>query len=100
VVLLFVRAEIPQTKYTNEFMATLMETPTLIRNVAVVGGLHHGKTLLLDLLIQQTHVSPPCKSIRCLVTGAIVQLVCRMPLDRTHHDIKMSKHIGWDTCSA
>lgn len=31
-----------------------METPTLIRNMGVMGALHHGKTLLLDLLIQQT----------------------------------------------
>lgn len=31
-----------------------MEAPELIRNVAVIGALHHGKTLLMDLLIQQT----------------------------------------------
>lgn len=36
-----------------------MEAPELIRNVAVVGALHHGKTLLMDLLIQQTQVRQP-----------------------------------------
>ena len=46
--------ELPKTRYTPEFLTTLMETPNLIRNVGVVGALHHGKTLLLDLLIQQT----------------------------------------------
>jgi len=50
--------DLPQTKYTPEFMATLMEAPHLIRHVAVVGALHHGKTSLLDLLIQQTHEKP------------------------------------------
>lgn len=48
--------EIPKTKYSPEFLTTLMETPTLIRNCCVMGGLHHGKTLLLDVLIQQTQV--------------------------------------------
>jgi predicted membrane GTPase involved in stress response len=32
-----------------------MECRELIRNVAVVGHLHHGKTALLDMLINQTH---------------------------------------------
>jgi U5 small nuclear ribonucleoprotein component len=45
---------VPKTKYTTEFLTTLMEAPELIRNVAVIGALHHGKTLLMDLLIQQT----------------------------------------------
>lgn len=31
-----------------------MEHPSLIRNVAVVGGLHSGKTLLCDLLVSHT----------------------------------------------
>eukprot|EP01107_Rhizomastix_libera_P001142 TRINITY_DN1199_c0_g1_i2.p1 TRINITY_DN1199_c0_g1~~TRINITY_DN1199_c0_g1_i2.p1 ORF type:complete len:892 (-),score=316.72 TRINITY_DN1199_c0_g1_i2:59-2734(-) len=32
-----------------------METPQLIRNVAVIGHLHHGKTSFIDMLVQQTH---------------------------------------------
>lgn len=32
-----------------------MDTPTLIRNVALVGHLHHGKTTFVDCLIRQTH---------------------------------------------
>lgn len=29
--------------------------PEMIRNVAVVGHLHHGKTALLDMLVYETH---------------------------------------------
>ncbi|KAF6263582.1 elongation factor EF-Tu-like protein [Scenedesmus sp. NREL 46B-D3] len=43
------------TRYSGEFLAALSSNPELIRNVAVVGGLHHGKTTLLDMLVEQTH---------------------------------------------
>lgn len=42
-------------QYTPDFLTTLMSAPALIRNIAVAGHLHHGKTLLCDLLIQNTH---------------------------------------------
>eukprot|EP00887_Chlorella_sp_A99_P003293 scaffold9.g3293.t1 len=42
----------PKTLYTPEFLASLFSTPELVRNVAVVGHLHHGKTLLMDMLMQ------------------------------------------------
>ncbi len=35
-----------KTNYSNEFLAGLMDNPELVRNVAVVGHLHHGKTLV------------------------------------------------------
>ena len=35
-----------RTHYSNEFLAGLTGNPELIRNVAVVGHLHHGKTLV------------------------------------------------------
>lgn len=44
-----------KTNYSNEFLAGLMDNPELVRNVAVVGHLHHGKTLLMDMLVEQTH---------------------------------------------
>ncbi|GLD99120.1 hypothetical protein PINS_up007838 [Pythium insidiosum] len=47
---------IPKTTYSTEFLTSLMDHPALIRHLAVIGDLHHGKTLFTDLLVQQTHV--------------------------------------------
>jgi U5 small nuclear ribonucleoprotein component len=44
-----------KTTYSNEFLASLMDHPAMIRNTCVVGDLHAGKTLLLDLLVESTH---------------------------------------------
>lgn len=33
----------------------MMSFPEMIRNVAVVGHLHHGKTALMDMLVFETH---------------------------------------------
>ena len=41
--------------YSIEYLADLMDVPELVRNVAFVGHLHHGKTLFTDMLVQQTH---------------------------------------------
>ena len=49
----------PQTKYEIEYLTSLMENPSLIRNVAILGHLHHGKTLLSDMLINQTLTTIP-----------------------------------------
>jgi hypothetical protein len=38
--------EAPPSKYSPAFLASLLSTPDLCRNVAVVGHLHHGKTLV------------------------------------------------------
>lgn len=43
------------TLYPPESLAMLMTNPELIRNVAIVGHLHHGKTLVMDMLVEQTH---------------------------------------------
>jgi len=36
-------------------MLQLLQHPELVRNVAFLGHLHHGKTTFMDLLVQQTH---------------------------------------------
>lgn len=38
-------------------MLDLVKYPDLVRNIALVGHLHHGKTCFLDMLIGQTHPS-------------------------------------------
>ncbi len=46
---------LPETRFDRSFLANLMGFPDMVRNVAVVGHLHHGKTSLLDMLVYETH---------------------------------------------
>ena len=50
-----VEKEIPVTSFGFDFLASMMNKPELIRNVGILGHLHHGKTSLMDLFVQQTH---------------------------------------------
>ncbi|CAO3634329.1 unnamed protein product [Mucor fragilis] len=50
--------DLPETYYSKEYMSDLMNHPDLIRNIAVVGHLHHGKTSFVDMLISETHDIP------------------------------------------
>lgn len=58
--------EAPEMTYSPEFLAALMHTPTLVRNIAIIGQLHHGKTLFVDTLVQatQTEQWDPSKELR------------------------------------
>lgn len=40
------------------FLAGLAGNPALVRNVALIGHLHHGKTAIMDMLVEQTHHIP------------------------------------------
>uniref|UniRef100_A0AC35TT49 116 kDa U5 small nuclear ribonucleoprotein component n=1 Tax=Rhabditophanes sp. KR3021 TaxID=114890 RepID=A0AC35TT49_9BILA len=46
---------LPNTVFKKEFQTDLMDYPQLMRNVAIAGHLHHGKSTLVDCLIEQTH---------------------------------------------
>eukprot|EP00124_Ichthyophonus_hoferi_P006096 Ihof_evm1s1199 gene=Ihof_evmTU1s1199 len=48
----------PATTYSKEYLADLTDNAELVRNVAFIGHLHHGKTMLLDCLVEQTHDIP------------------------------------------
>jgi 116 kDa U5 small nuclear ribonucleoprotein component len=48
-------AGLPETRFERSFMMNLMNFPEMVRNVAIVGHLHHGKTCLLDMLLLETH---------------------------------------------
>lgn len=39
-------------------MMDLMNFPELMRNFAIVGHLHHGKTSFVDMLVAETHDVP------------------------------------------
>lgn len=43
------------TYVTTEFLLGLASNPALVRNVALVGHLQHGKTVFMDMLVEQTH---------------------------------------------
>ncbi|KAH6939557.1 hypothetical protein HPB50_019512 [Hyalomma asiaticum] len=63
----FVEQDLPMTTYDLEFLTDLMDNSELIRNVALVGHLHHGKTSFVDCLIEQTHPhlrAKECKNLR------------------------------------
>ncbi|KAK5240608.1 hypothetical protein LTR40_013720, partial [Exophiala xenobiotica] len=48
-------ADLPPVYYSREFMTDLLNFPEGIRNIAVAGHLHHGKTAFVDMLVMQTH---------------------------------------------
>jgi len=48
-------ADLPTVYYSREFMSDLLSFPEGIRNIAIAGHLHHGKTAFVDMLVQQTH---------------------------------------------
>ncbi|KAI5258824.1 U5 small nuclear ribonucleoprotein component [Aureobasidium subglaciale] len=48
-------ADLPPVFFSRDFMTDLMNFPTQIRNVALAGHLHHGKTAFMDMLVMQTH---------------------------------------------
>jgi len=50
-----VEKKLPTTSYSHEFLTSLLAYPELVRNVAVIGHLHHGKTGLVGNLVHQTH---------------------------------------------
>ena len=43
----------------TQYLLDLLPEQKGIRNVCVTGHLHHGKSLLMDILIQHTHVRKP-----------------------------------------
>jgi 116 kDa U5 small nuclear ribonucleoprotein component len=48
-------ADLPPVYFDRSFMTDLMNFPEQIRNVALVGHLHHGKTAFMDMLVLETH---------------------------------------------
>ena len=53
---LLVRVSLPHPKPKPK------PNPNQVRNVAVIGHLHHGKTTFVDMLVSQTHYFEPPKT--------------------------------------
>jgi U5 small nuclear ribonucleoprotein component len=53
---------LPETTFEYDFLAGLMEYPSLIRNVSLVGPLHAGKSTIMDCFVHYTHPSIPRKA--------------------------------------
>ncbi|KDR85538.1 hypothetical protein GALMADRAFT_51855 [Galerina marginata CBS 339.88] len=47
--------DMPETRFDKGFLLNMTAFPDMVRNVAVVGHLHHGKTALMDMLVFETH---------------------------------------------
>lgn len=47
--------DLPETTYSKEYMWELSSNTDRVRNIALCGNIHSGKTSLLDMLIEQTH---------------------------------------------
>lgn len=50
---------VPRTTYDRDYMLGMLQVPERIRNVAVVGPLHSGKTSLVDLFVMESHRNLP-----------------------------------------
>ncbi|KAH7123647.1 P-loop containing nucleoside triphosphate hydrolase protein [Dendryphion nanum] len=48
-------ADLPPVHFKREFLTDLMNYPDQIRNIALAGHLHHGKTAFMDMLVLETH---------------------------------------------
>ncbi|KAK3382844.1 P-loop containing nucleoside triphosphate hydrolase protein [Lasiosphaeria ovina] len=48
-------ADLPPVFFDRSFMTDLMNFPEQIRNIALAGQLHHGKTAFMDMLVLETH---------------------------------------------
>jgi U5 small nuclear ribonucleoprotein component len=48
-------ADLPPVYYSRDYMTDLMNFPEQIRNIALAGHLHHGKTAFMDMLVLETH---------------------------------------------
>uniref|UniRef100_H2YSS5 116 kDa U5 small nuclear ribonucleoprotein component n=1 Tax=Ciona savignyi TaxID=51511 RepID=H2YSS5_CIOSA len=46
-----IEQELPNTTYDMEYLADMMDSPELIRNISVIGHLHHGKVCLCCVLL-------------------------------------------------
>ncbi|CAJ1450621.1 unnamed protein product, partial [Effrenium voratum] len=47
--------KMPDTTFDFNFLAAMMDKPNLVRNICLLGAMHHGKTTFMDLMVLNTH---------------------------------------------
>ncbi|KAF9366918.1 U5 small nuclear ribonucleoprotein component [Mortierella sp. NVP85] len=47
--------DLPLTRFSKQYMYDLMRILPRVRNIAIVGHLHHGKSSIMDMLVSETH---------------------------------------------
>lgn len=52
---------LPETSYSKQYMWNIAQVPSRVRNIAICGGLHSGKTSFVDMLVEETHSLPKQK---------------------------------------
>lgn len=87
--------ELPETTYNMEFLADLLDSAELIRTVALVGHLHHGKTSFMDCLLLQTHPDLKTGNFHCyalLVKVAKLEMLFRSPWQWGRKTCQVHRH--------
>ena len=77
-----VEANAPVVNFKKPFILGLMETPALIRNIALVGQMHCGKTSFVDTLVRETHKFPDSHEFELFWAGARQPKVLRLSYRR------------------
>lgn len=50
---------VPASRYSRTYLSTAVAScPALVRNVVILGHIHHGKTSLMDMIFDSTHEMP------------------------------------------
>lgn len=87
-----VEADAPVVNFKKPFLLGLMETPALIRNIALVGQMHCGKTSFVDTLVRETHKFPDSHEFERFWAGARQPKFCDSRIDEQKRGISIKSH--------
>ncbi len=87
-----VEANAPVVNYKKPFLVGLMETPALIRNIALVGQMHCGKTSFVDTLVRETHKFQDSHEFERFWAGARQPRFCDSRIDEQKRGISIKSH--------
>lgn len=70
-----------------------MDKPDFMRNIVVLGSIHHGKTTFLDMLIESTHVVEWSDDIDVYIIKFNLNVYCFKNRPVTLIHVKMNKSV-------